>query len=267
MTSGRGDRLRLALLFGASVLFHLTVIIAFNSVSQREYSERQRASYLFIEPVKLGGGDKTEPPAGQPVPSHTELQHKPVEGAMQRSARVPPDPVQRTSRDSVPISKGVDSRPASASGSSEQRASGAGSATAQGIVTGSAISVRSGQKEGEISGVPSDTKVTPTREADGASERRNTYQALLKRIIEKHKEYPLAARKLRREGSCQRRFVLGRNGALKTVEKLSSCGNAFLDDAATRAIVAVGVFPPLTEDFNGSEQAFTVTMTFALTRQ
>ena len=110
-------------------------------------------------------------------------------------------------------------------------------------------------------------RASPTRETDASSERRNTYQALLKKIIEEHKGYPLAARRLGREGSCQRRFVLGRNGSLKKVEALSSCGHDFLDEAATYAIISSGTFPPLTDDFKGSEQAFTITMTFTLARQ
>lgn len=97
--------------------------------------------------------------------------------------------------------------------------------------------------------------------------RRNSYQVLIKNLIEAHKEYPLAARKSGREGSCQRRFVIDRNGLLKRVEMLSSCGNTFLDEAASRAITSVGVFPPLPDVFKGAEEAFAITMTFNLARQ
>jgi TonB family protein len=97
-----------------------------------------------------------------------------------------------------------------------------------------------------------------------ASARRSAYQARLKSLVEAHKQYPLAARSSGREGSCQRRFVLGRDGSLKRVEELSSCGHPFLDAAASRAITGVGKFPPLPEEFPGPEEGFTITMTFTL---
>ncbi len=97
-----------------------------------------------------------------------------------------------------------------------------------------------------------------------AAARRGAYEALLKCLIEEHKEYPRAARRTRQEGTCLRRFTLGRNGSLKRVDPLSSCGHAFLDDAASRAITAVGTFPPLPEDFKGTEATFTVSIKFTL---
>lgn len=97
-----------------------------------------------------------------------------------------------------------------------------------------------------------------------AAARRGSYQALIKSLIAAHKVYPLAARKLRREGTCQRRLVLGRGGELQEVEAVSSCGHPFLDAAATRAITDVGKFPPLPEDLVGEHEAFNVTLTFSL---
>lgn len=97
--------------------------------------------------------------------------------------------------------------------------------------------------------------------------RPGAYQAQLKSLIEAHKQYPLACRKSGREGSCQRRFLLGRDGILRRVETLSSCGHPFLDAAATQAITAVGKFPPLPEEFKGIEESFSVTITFTLARK
>ncbi len=101
----------------------------------------------------------------------------------------------------------------------------------------------------------------------GSELRRSAYEALLKRLIESHKEYPLAARRSRQEGKCLRRFILERSGALKRVEALSSCGNVFLDEAATRAITSVGTFPPLPDDYKGTEATFIIPITFALERE
>jgi periplasmic protein TonB len=124
------------------------------------------------------------------------------------------------------------------------------------------------------SGVPAAVRVAaPGGSAGGgdgapvgaaAAARRSSYAAQLKGLVEAHKVYPVAARSLGREGSCLRRFVLGRDGALKRVESLSSCGHPFLDGAATRAITGVGRFPRLPEEYGGTEESFTVTMTFTL---
>jgi len=89
----------------------------------------------------------------------------------------------------------------------------------------------------------------------------------LKRIIEAHKEYPLASRRKEEEGSCQRRFILSRDGALRNVETVTRCGHPFLDDAATRAITSVGKFPPFPAEIEGDEASFTVTLTFSLSRK
>lgn len=102
--------------------------------------------------------------------------------------------------------------------------------------------------------------------AQAAGHQRAAYQELLKRLVEAHKEYPLAARRSRKEGSCKRRFVLSRSGTLRQVEALSSCGYEYLDDAATRAIRAVGAFPPLPDEIAGAEASFTVSITFTLGR-
>jgi len=115
-----------------------------------------------------------------------------------------------------------------------------------------------------LPGVSRGNGASPAGETDGSSKRRNTYQALLKSIIEAHKRYPLAARKSGREGTCKRRFVLGRNGSLINVEALSSCGHAFLDESATRAITEVSSFPPLPDEFKGTEATFTIDITFKL---
>ena len=92
---------------------------------------------------------------------------------------------------------------------------------------------------------------------------RGSYQALLKRLIEAHKEYPLSARKSGREGSCRRRFVLRRDGALQQVETVTSCGHPFLDAAASRAVSSVGSFPPPPAELP-LDEPFEVTITFAL---
>ncbi|QWV94245.1 energy transducer TonB [Geomonas oryzisoli] len=97
----------------------------------------------------------------------------------------------------------------------------------------------------------------------GMREVRGSYQAQLKRLIEAHKEYPLAARRSGREGSCRRRFALRRDGSLQRVEAVSSCGHPFLDAAASRAVSSVGTFPAPPAELS-LDEPFEVTITFAL---
>ena len=138
------------------------------------------------------------------------------------------------------------------------KATGSGSGGASGFGAGA------GSYGGGDSAGAQGTGNSPSAAPGDLLQRRRTYLSLLKKLIEAHKEYPLAARKSRREGSCLRQIIISRNGTLKQVEVLSSCGCDFLDDAATRAIKAVGKFPPLPDDFRGTEESFTVTMTFTL---
>jgi protein TonB len=126
--------------------------------------------------------------------------------------------------------------------------------------------VAPGASTGNQEGVNLRNSASPLQVSEMSIRHRSEYRALLKRLIEAHKEYPLAARKAGREGGCQRRFVVSRTGRLTRVETVSSCGHAFLDEAATRAITAVGQFPPLPDEFKGSEETFMITMTFTLAR-
>jgi periplasmic protein TonB len=93
---------------------------------------------------------------------------------------------------------------------------------------------------------------------------RQPYQARLESLVAAHQKYPLAARKLGREGSCRRLIVLDRDGTLKRVDELSSCGHPFLDSAATRAITDVGRFPPFPKEYQGNEGKFSITLRFTL---
>jgi protein TonB len=93
------------------------------------------------------------------------------------------------------------------------------------------------------------------------------YRALLKRLIEEQKEYPLAARKAGVEGTCKVGFVLSRDGAVREVRILQSCGNGFLDGAASRAVSSVGRFPPFPAGAGKNEESFTVSLAFRLSRR
>ena len=77
-----------------------------------------------------------------------------------------------------------------------------------------------------VAALPPPERVEPPQRRDGA------YPAKLLAWLERHKDYPLAARVRRREGEVRLAIVLARNGHLlqATIEK--SSGLEMLDTAA-----------------------------------
>lgn len=279
----------LSLLLLASLMLHLAVFVAIIAISRREASERHMARYVTVEILEQriareGRKEKGTPRRtmalesrrGTPPKPPSLTQSRPV-GPMERKQ---PDMKTRVAEPSPPPGQAPPSRnpsqgtaaihpddpaengsPAMAvgvgNGTGMESGSGGGAGSGPGIGT-----ARSGGTTGRSPGGG------PPSTASGASpQRRAAYLAILKGLIEAHKDYPLAARRSRQEGSCLRRFVITRSGALKKVEALSSCGHEYLEHAATRAITAIGAFPPLPEEFGEAEAAFTVTITFTVERK
>ncbi len=280
MKSCCGGRLRLAPCFTASLLIHLAVIVSVIAVTCREKAVEQGVMRLSVEFVELPAVRAPSPGA---VVQGTEKQHgsryavqpgplptapaktRPEQkdrGSNVLPSTPPPTPQEaRIGREEGPSPvKTV----LPASRSTTQLSVGAGGSKPGGGTLGTGSATGAGPRgEGGTAG----RGATPATVGGDQSSQLAGYQALLKRIIEAHKDYPLAARKTGRQGSCQRRFTIGRGGSLKKVELLSSCGHPFLDDAATRAITAVRVFPPLPAGFKGGEATFTVTITFTLANE
>ena len=213
-------------------------------------------------------------PAAAPAPAiSAEHKPKPASAAAAAPAPVPAAaPVQQAalrdvSRGTAPAAGVVPASTVKTEGAQHAPGKGTG-ATAAGAGSGAGSKGVSpaggGNREG--GGLGAAQAGRPAATAGGSLERRGAYQELLKRLVESHKRYPFAALKARQEGSCGRRFVLSRNGSLKGVEELSTCGHPLLDEAATRAITSVGAFPPFPESFEGAEKSFDITLTFVLAR-
>jgi protein TonB len=98
----------------------------------------------------------------------------------------------------------------------------------------------------------------------GHSSARSSYQALLRSLIERHKEYPLFARRAGLEGTCVVRCVISRDGDLRRTELLKASGSTHLDGAALRAVTAVGRFPPVPQEVGGQEVTFEIPILFRL---
>jgi protein TonB len=72
---------------------------------------------------------------------------------------------------------------------------------------------------------------------------RRAYQQQLKELIEKHKQYPLMARKGGQQGRVVVEFSINTTGTLASAQVTLSSGHTLLDRAALKAVRAVAVFP------------------------
>lgn len=92
------------------------------------------------------------------------------------------------------------------------------------------------------------------------------YRKILRSLIDSHKEYPLAARRIGIKGSVTISFTLDGHGELKRVSLSKSSGYSILDNAGVKAVRDVGRFPPPPcRDLIGDEISFSIPITFALT--
>ncbi|GFO69039.1 hypothetical protein GMLC_26180 [Geomonas limicola] len=224
-------------------------------------------------------GVATRPPAAEAAAKQTAIlpvvvaPARPMAAATDRKGILSPAaaPVAAALADPLPASKGVSAATAgTVPGSSTTRTEPHAAATPQQAALGAPHAAGPGAAGAGASGAASKAGAGQGAQAGGGGAgnsgavRRGSYQGRIKALIEAHKKYPVAARKLGREGRCDRRLVLARDGSLKQVDSVSSCGHPFLDAAATRAITEVGTFPPLPEEFGAPQESFTVTLSFSL---
>ena len=258
----------------ASLLLHLAVLYAASGLLRMETVRDQPSSgtvvaYLDLGVDRVGGAASRHlAPQESGVTGDNATAMAPAPAPVRAAAGQPSQPLQSSTPPALPVTApggsttaaGKAGGPAKVAGEGgAPQIAGAGLTESKSAAAGAGPVAVSGPRGGGVakgSDSPSSSR--------NSLQRRGAYQAQLRSLIEAHKVYPLAARKSGREGSCQRRFVLGRDGSLKRVETLSSCGHPFLDAAATNAISAVGGFPPLPEEFPGAEESFSITMTFTL---
>ena len=257
---------RLAPLLLASLLLHLAVIgILFDRFRRPHPTLLLPMTVVYVEigtQRVLGVQNRTLPalPA-----SGAQRGASPEAGPVAPRPVIQPLPIGETPRMAGPAQ--LVAAPALGNPRAPQMPDG-GTASPRDMVSGAGNGSNSGQSgdRGNRAAPPPERIAGTAGSPSGSTARQAAYQAQLKRLIEARKEYPLAARKAGHQGVCQRSFVISRNGSLKNVKAVSSCGYVFLDEAATRAITAVGTFPPLPDDFKGAEETFTVSMSFMLAR-
>jgi periplasmic protein TonB len=95
----------------------------------------------------------------------------------------------------------------------------------------------------------------------------NRYLFELKEIIERHKEYPLIARRGRMEGTVRINCKLTRTGEVREAKIESSSGHEILDRAALRSVRSVGQFPVVPTEIQDDPFCFVAPITFHLSRE
>lgn len=91
------------------------------------------------------------------------------------------------------------------------------------------------------------------------------YSRTIRALIDSHKEYPLAARKMGIRGAVVVSFSLDLHGELRGVALVKSSGNSLLDNAGLRAVQTVEKFPPPPRHaVQGNVISFRIPITFFL---
>lgn len=90
------------------------------------------------------------------------------------------------------------------------------------------------------------------------------YMNALVAAIERHKRYPLRARKRGHEGEVQVRFTVLGDGTISRIEIGSSSLSAILDQAASRAVRELGRFKPIPSQLGRDHWEFQVPIRFVM---
>jgi len=96
---------------------------------------------------------------------------------------------------------------------------------------------------------------------------RTGYLQRCRTLIERHKEYPVMARKGMIEGTVVIRGTLAQAGVLRQCIIFRSSGSGLLDNAALRAVRNVDRFPQLPSELQDSELVFELPISFRLSAE
>lgn len=90
------------------------------------------------------------------------------------------------------------------------------------------------------------------------------YLNLVRQEIDKHKRYPLLAKRRSLKGSVRLKFVILRNGRAKDIQVVQSSGYNILNEAALEAVKKANPFPPFPEEMEESLLIIEVPVNFEL---
>jgi protein TonB len=93
---------------------------------------------------------------------------------------------------------------------------------------------------------------------------RNAYAERVRKLIEKYREYPLMARRMRMQGVVLVRCRLTRDGIPLSVEVAAASSYPLLDQAALRAVSCVSSYPPVPPEVEGEVVILEIPLRFSL---
>jgi len=88
------------------------------------------------------------------------------------------------------------------------------------------------------------------------------YRSALLRLIERHKYYPLRARRKGIDGISTVTFTVSRNGNISRIALARSSGTTILDQAAIQTIQRIGQAPPFPADIDRKKWKFEIPLTY-----
>lgn len=88
------------------------------------------------------------------------------------------------------------------------------------------------------------------------------YRSTLLRLIERHKYYPLSARRNGIEGTCKVSFTVSSNGSIRGITLARSSGTTILDQAAIQTIQRIGQAPPFPADIDRQRWKFVIPLAY-----
>jgi len=220
-----------------------------------------------VEPIVLttgsghaGGGvgpasaEKPQVTPQPPPPVPQAVKEKPKTKPLREVARQPeiePPPALALPRPAALVRQGPVA--AALPGSGSGRGTGVGSGLGSGRGSGPGTGTGTGSGPG-----------TDPGSGSGSGVALKSYLAEVRRLLEKHKNYPWMARRQHREGVVVLKFTISMDGAITDHAIARSSGHEVLDEAAQETLHKVGRFPPLPTALGRSHLTIQVPLTFRL---
>jgi len=192
---------------------------------------------------------ETPPPEIRPEP---QLAPVPPEPAQQRTeVAVPDSPSETVAEQSAPDS--LEERAAQPEQASMFADSGTAASEGGGVGDGATTQRRRSSGSGNSPG------------AGGSPGSRSSYLQTLAAHMNRHKHYPMAARRLRQEGTATLSLVIQRDGSVSSFRISKSSGWEALDKAALRMLERAQPLPPFPASMAADEFRVDFPVVFSLT--
>ena len=254
----------------SSLLVHGLVVAVMLAVLQDKPAPRrvvvpvEAISLVPFKPGPAGGGGGRPGPVTRPEP----LPPKPAPAPSKPQPRVksPPPPKVKLAPPPMPepITAPVIPTPAPPPALTRAKPSDTAAAGSQTCAPGAtAGSGQGGQGGGR--GIGSGGGIGPGQgRGSGPGSALSSYLREIRRLLEKHKDYPWMARRRNIQGVVAVVFTIGPGGQILAARVSRSSGQDLLDEAAQNTIRRVGKFPPFPAELNRQQLTVEVPLAFRL---